>query len=76
MHKPRVKDRDPASSRIEWARSLTNEEICAILQSRLLESRAAKDSKALILNELVHEIKYRLSVSDYEPSAPPRGEEY
>jgi len=54
---------DPLQRRIEWARSLTNEEICVIIQSALHESRSAKESRISLLNELAHEIRYRLSKS-------------
>jgi len=60
-------DDDPTKRRIDWARSLTNEEICVIIQSALHESRSAKESRVSLLNELAHEIRHRLSKSKGKP---------
>ena len=67
MSRSRARDDGAEKRRIDWARGLSNEGICIILQSELHEARSAKRSSTKILNELVHEIRHRLSVSDYEP---------
>ena len=56
----------PTQTRIKWARGLSNDDICDFLQGKLLESRAERESRVPLLNELVHEIKHRLSVTDYD----------
>jgi len=48
------------NTRIAWARGLTDEEIVGLLQMKLLESRARRATRVGLLNELVHEIKFRL----------------
>jgi hypothetical protein len=47
--------------RIAWARSLSNDDIGELLQMKLLEARAGRKTRVVLLNELVHEIKFRLS---------------
>lgn len=63
-------DRDrrpsPSQTRIKWARGLSNDEVCDFLQGKLLESRADRTTTVPLLVELVHEIKHRLSVTDYD----------
>ena len=68
MHEDRERDRRPSPSqvRIKWARGLSNDDICDYLQGKLLESRADRATSVPLLNELVHEIKHRLSVTDYD----------
>jgi hypothetical protein len=61
---------DQRTRRIQWARGMTNDEIADLLQAKLMEARADKASVAPILLELVHEIKHRLSVTNYTPRAP------
>jgi hypothetical protein len=56
----RDKDKDKLNTRIVWARGLTNDDICGLLQMKLLESRARHVTRVGLLNELVHEIKHRL----------------
>lgn len=56
----------PTQTRIKWARGLSNDDICDYLQGKLLESRADRNTTVPLLNELVHEIKHRLSVSNYD----------
>ena len=58
VEKPKEKS---TNVRIAWARSLSNEEIGELLQMKLLESRATRRTKVSLLNELVHEIKFRLT---------------
>lgn len=64
-------DRRPRLSahdrRIQWAQGMTNKEICDHLQGKLLEARAIQQTTTSLLTELVHEMKYRISVSDYKP---------
>lgn len=55
----------PAQTRIKWARGLSNIQICDFLQGKLLESRATRGTEVPLLNELVHEIKHRLSKINY-----------
>lgn len=45
---------------------MSNDDICDFLQGKLLESRAERGVSVPLLNELVHEIKHRLSVTDYD----------
>jgi len=45
---------------------MSNDEICEFLQGKLLEARADRGCFVPLLNELVHEVKHRLSVSDYD----------
>ena len=61
-----VKRFSPTQTRIKWARGLSNDDICDFLQGKLLESRADRNTTVPLLNELVHEIKHRLSVSNYD----------
>ena len=56
---PREKP-NPSNVRITWARGLSNQEVSDLLQMKLLESRAERSAHVSLLNELVHEIKYRL----------------
>ncbi len=56
----------PTQTRIKWARGLSNDDICDFLQGKLLEARAERTSQVPLLNELVHEIKHRLSVTNYD----------
>ena len=63
----------PNQTRIIWARGLSNDKICDYLQGKLLESRADRSTQTLLLNELVHEIKHRLSVTDYDYRRASRG---
>jgi len=50
-------------TRIAWARSLSNTEVCSILQNKLLEVRSTSPRKheVSMIEELVHEIKHRIS---------------
>lgn len=63
---PREKKK-PANVRIIWARSLSNEDISDLLQMKLLESRAERGTQVSLLNELVHEIKFRLNPKGSAP---------
>jgi len=65
MHEDRSRT-SPTQTRIKWARGLSNDDVCDFLQGKLLESRADRQSSVSLLNELVHEIKHRLSVTDYD----------
>jgi len=56
---PREKT-NPSNVRITWARGLSNQDISDLLQMKLLESRAERGCRVALLNELVHEIKFRL----------------
>ena len=56
----------PTQTRIKWARGLSNDDVCDFLQGKLLEARADRMSSVPLLNELVHEIKHRLAVTDYD----------
>lgn len=58
---------DQRTRRIQWARGMTNDEIADFLQGKLMEARASRDSCVPLLQELVHEIKHRLSVTNYTP---------
>lgn len=51
----------PNNTRIVWARGLSNQDIADLLQMKLLESRASRGTQVSLLNELVHEIKFRLA---------------
>lgn len=51
----------PSNVRITWARGLSNQDISDLLQMKLLESRAERGCRVALLNELVHEIKFRLA---------------
>ncbi len=67
MHEDRDRTRPSATqTRITWARGMSNDDICDFLQGKLLESRADRGSTVPLLNELVHEIKHRLAVTDYD----------
>jgi hypothetical protein len=61
-----TKRTSPTQTRIKWARGLSNDEMCDFLQGKLLEARAERSSQVSLLTELVHEIKHRLSVTDYD----------
>ncbi len=52
----------PAERRIEWARSLTNEQMESLLQNALLCARGAtpRTHEIVLLEEVVHELKSRL----------------
>jgi hypothetical protein len=65
MHDERTRP-SPTQTRIKWARGMSNDDICDFLQGKLLESRAERGSSVALLNELVHEIKHRLSVTEYD----------
>ena len=52
---------NPSNVRISWARGLSNQDISDLLQMKLLESRADRGSQVFLLNELVHEIKFRIA---------------
>ena len=54
------KDKDKNNTRIVWARGLSDADIAGLLQMKLLESRVRRGTRVALLNELVHEIKYRL----------------
>jgi len=58
-----IREKSQQKTRIAWARSLTNNEICSVLQNKLLESRASYPRKyeIYLIEELAHEIKHRLS---------------
>ena len=60
-HRTPEKQKPKENTRVTWARSLTNGDIASLLQMKLLESRVMRKTKVVLLNELVHEIKYRLS---------------
>lgn len=51
------------STRIEWARSLSNDQMDAVLQDALLKTRSTipRVHDVILLEEVVHEIKSRLS---------------
>jgi len=51
------------SKRIEWARSLSNDQMDAVLQDALLKTRAMapRTYDVTLLEEVVHEIKSRLN---------------
>lgn len=66
MHEDRDRRPSPSQVRIKWARGLSNDDICDYLQGKLLESRADRATTVPLLNELVHEIKHRLTVTDYD----------
>jgi len=51
----------PTNVRITWARNLKDMDIVDLLQMKLLESRAVRGTQVSLLNELVHEIKFRLT---------------
>ena len=61
MTKPSEKASEKNNTRIVWARGLSDKDISSLLQMKLLESRARRGTRVTLLNELVHEIKYRLS---------------
>lgn len=66
-----------ASTRIEWARSLTNEQMEALLQEALLKARAAtpREYTVTLLEEIVHELKSRLDrYNEIMGGLPPKGE--
>ena len=52
-----------SATRITWARSLSNIQFDALLQDALLKTRASnpRTHDVVILEELVHELKSRLS---------------
>lgn len=56
-----MEEKKPNNTRIVWARSLSNRDIAGLLQMKLLETRARRESHVDLLQELVHEIKFRLS---------------
>ena len=58
--RPSEKRNDKNNTRIVWARGLSNDEIAGLLQMKLLESRVRRGTRVTLLNELVHEIKFRL----------------
>lgn len=74
--------RTPQSIRIDWARSLNNEQMEALLQDALLRTRASspRTHDVVLLEEVVHELKSRLKRYDEVMGPPPpakrRGEEY
>lgn len=63
IDRPRSGEPKPSNRRIVWARGLSDKEIGDLLQMKLLESRAARRTEVPLLNELVHEIKHRISGS-------------
>lgn len=64
---------NPQTIRIEWARSLTNEDMEVILQNALLQSRATipRTHAVVLLEEVVHELKSRLMRYDEVMGEPP-----
>lgn len=52
----------PQSRRIDWARSLSNEQMEALLQDGLLRARCSvpRTHDVILLEEVVHELKSRL----------------
>ena len=50
------------STRIEWARSLSNEQMDSVIQDALLRTRSMtpRTHDVILLEEVVHEIKSRL----------------
>jgi hypothetical protein len=61
--------------RITWARSLSDRDIANLLQMKLLESRATRETHVSLLNELVHEVKHRLDPRRKAADADARGKE-
>jgi hypothetical protein len=47
-------------TRIEWARGLSNDTIAEILNAALMTARAERGASITVVNELAHEIKFRL----------------
>lgn len=72
----------PQSRRIDWARSLTNEQMDSLLQNALLFARGAnpRTHDVVLLEEVVHELKSRLRRYDELMGPPPppqrRGVDY
>lgn len=56
-----------SSKRIRWAQGLSNLQICDILQEKLMTSRAQNGMEVSLLNELAHEIKFRLTNTKWTP---------
>jgi hypothetical protein len=54
------------AKRVDFARELENFEIQTLIQAKLMESRAYKPEQPTtpILNEILHEIKFRLDLLD------------
>ena len=50
-----------SNRRIAWARGLSDQDIADLIQMKLLEARADRVSQVSLLNELAHEIKFRLA---------------
>lgn len=71
----------PAERRIEWARSLTNQQMESLLQNALLRARGAtpRTHEVILLEEVVHELKSRLMRYDKcmgpAPAPERRGDE-
>jgi hypothetical protein len=64
----------PQSRRIDWARSLTNEQMEAVLQDALLRARGAvpRTHEVVLTEEVVHELKSRLKRYDEVMGPAPR----
>jgi hypothetical protein len=67
-----TKEKDPKRPsqidvRIAWARELPNESIVEILNAALMTSRAERSATVRIVNELAHEIKFRLMHGKRKP---------
>ena len=60
---PRKQKSASSSTRIEWARSLSNEQMDALLQEALLKTRMSNPRvhDVILLEEVVHELKSRLN---------------
>jgi len=67
------RDSTPQSRRIDWARSLSNEQMEALLQDALLRARGAvpRTHEVILLEEVVHELKSRLKRYDDVMGPPP-----
>jgi hypothetical protein len=70
------RDFSPAERRIEWARSMSNKEMEAVLQNALLRARGAtpRTHEVVLLEEVVHELKSRLMRYDKCMGPPPPAE--
>ena len=65
----------PAQKHIEWARSLSNEQMVALLQDALVRCRARHPNthEVILTEQVVHELKNRLT--KYHDLLGPLGEE-
>lgn len=65
----------PAQKHIEWARSLSNEEMITLLQDALVRCRGKqpRTNEVVLTEQVVHELKNRLT--KYHNLLGPLGEE-